>query len=378
MSNNVWEYIWPWRWQWPLLFVAGVVISVAIFAILLILDSIRSNILKKKYKSQASNITRKFYTFTFDNDLQGTTTSHSWYMWRMFRRFATAALVLSLCSALAVASRPARVFNANEQVSSRDIVLCLDVSGSALPYDREVIQAYLNFIEHFQGERIGLSIFNSTSRTVFPLTDDYRLAKKQLQYAANLLGGVQSQSRINRLQQRQYQEISDWLEGTQNRKNATSLIGDGLVSCAAMLPGFIYGSAHNNHKIQSRFNRSSSIVLATDNVVSGKQTYSLKQALDLTKQAKITVDGLYSGAKQNENDDATLEMKQLIESHGGIFLSQRNSDSVINLVKEIEKRHTAIPQGAAQSAFSDDPGLWVLLTVFSVVIWLAIAKRMKR
>ncbi|RFT34651.1 VWA domain-containing protein, partial [Bifidobacteriaceae bacterium NR019] len=180
MSNNVWEYIWPWRWQWPLLFVAGVVVSVAIFAVLLILDSIRSNILKKKYKSQTSNITRKFYTFTFDNDLQGTTTSHSWYMWRMFRRFATAALVVSLCSALAVASRPARVFNANEQVSSRDIVLCLDVSGSALPYDREVIQAYLNFIEHFQGERIGLSIFNSTSRTVFPLTDDYRLAKKQL------------------------------------------------------------------------------------------------------------------------------------------------------------------------------------------------------
>ena len=96
MSNNVWEYIWPWRWQWPLLFVAGVVISVAIFAILLILDSIRSNILKKKYKSQTSNITRKFYTFTFDNDLQGTTTSHSWYMWRMFRRFAAAALVVSV------------------------------------------------------------------------------------------------------------------------------------------------------------------------------------------------------------------------------------------------------------------------------------------
>ena len=34
-----------------------------------------------------------------------------------------------------------------------------------------------------------------------------------------------------------YQRISDWLDGTQNRTNATSLIGDGLVSCAAMLPG---------------------------------------------------------------------------------------------------------------------------------------------
>ena len=161
-------------------------------------------------------------------------------------------------------------------------------------------------------------------------------------------------------------------------KNATSLIGDGLVSCAAMLPGFIYGNAHNSSKSQSRFNRSASIVLATDNVVSGNPTYSLKQALDLTKQANITVDGLYSGAKQNENEDTTVDMKNLIESHGGIFLTQRNTDSVLNLVREIEKRHSVIPQGTTQSAFSDDPGIWVLISVVSVVVWLAIAKRIKR
>ncbi len=378
MSRNVWETVWPWRWQWPLLFALGVLTCVTILVVVLIVDSIRQHMLKKQYQNLHHTVAQKFYTFTLDDDLQGAVASHSWYMWRMLSRFATAALVFSILGSLAVAARPSRVFNANEQVSSRDIVLCLDVSGSALPYDREVIQAYLNFIEHFQGERIGLSIFNSTSRTVFPLTDDYRLAKKQLQYAANLLGGVQSQNRIDHLQQRQYQEISDWLEGTQNRKNATSLIGDGLVSCAAMLPGFIYGAAHNTHKAPNRFNRSASIVLATDNVVSGKQTYSLKQALDLTKQARISVDGLYSGVPQNEHDDTTLEMKQLIESHGGVFLAQHDTDSVLNLVKEIEQRHTITPQNTAQSAFSDDPGLWVLLTTVSVVIWLALAKRMKR
>lgn len=376
--SKIFETLWPWRFKWPLIFAAGILVCLVIFAVLIIGDVIRQHILKKQYQKHHHNLNQKFYTFTFDEDLQGPLASHSWYMWRRLKRCATAMLVLSLLGSLATASRPSRVFNADEQISSRDIVLCLDVSGSALPYDREVILAYLNFIEHFQGERIGLSIFNSTSRTVFPLTDDYRLAKKQLQYAANLLGGVQSQNKIDNLQQRQYQEISDWLEGTQNRKNATSLIGDGLVSCAAMLPGFIYGNAHNSSKSQSRFNRSASIVLATDNVVSGNPTYSLKQALDLTKQANITVDSLYSGAKQNENEDTTVDMKNLIESHGGIFLTQRNTDSVLNLVREIEKRHSVIPQGTTQSAFSDDPGIWVLISVVSVVVWLAIAKRIKR
>lgn len=376
--NNMWEILWPWRWQWPLFFASAILLCAVLFAIIFIFSIFKQRSLEKKYQDHQRNVLQNFYTFTFDEDLQGAVASRSWHVWRTLRRVSTTALVLSLLGSIAVAARPSRVFNANEQVSSRDIVLCLDVSGSALPYDREVIQAYLNFIEHFQGERIGLSIFNSTSRTVFPLTDDYRLAKKQLQYAANLLGGVQNQSRIDNLQQKQYQEISDWLEGTQNRKNATSLIGDGLVSCAAMLPGFIYGTAHNDHKARSRFNRSASIVLATDNVVSGKPTYSLKQALDLTKQARITVDGLYSGSPQTKNDDTTLNMKNLIESHGGVFLSQRNTDSILSLVREIEQRHTVVPHDTNQSAFSDDPGIWVLLTVISVVVWLAIAKRMKR
>ncbi len=378
MSKNWWEALWPWKWQWPLLLVAGVVLSAVLIGLVLVCDMLHERKLKKQYCEHQHSESNNFYTFTLDDDLQGAVTSRIWHEWRIMKRCASVMLTISLVGALVTAARPARVLNADEQVSSRDIVLCLDVSGSALPYDREVIQAYLNFIEHFQGERIGLSIFNSTSRTVFPLTDDYRMAKKQLQYAANLLGGVQSQNRIDHLQERQYQQISDWLDGTQNRKNATSLIGDGLVSCAAMLPGFIYGSAHNARKVQSRFNRSASIVLATDNVVSGKPTYSLKQALDLTARARIRVDGLYSGAKQNENSDTTLEMKNLIESQGGVFLTQHDTDSVLTLVKEIERRRSTIPHGNMQSAFSDDPGIWVLLTIVSLLIWLALSKRIKR
>ena len=51
--------------------------------------------------------------------------------------------------------------------ASRDIVLCLDVSGSALSYDRQIIAAYSQIARNLNGERIGLSTFNSTSKTVF-------------------------------------------------------------------------------------------------------------------------------------------------------------------------------------------------------------------
>ena len=46
---------------------------------------------------------------------------------------------------------PAKVDAGDERASSRDIVLCLDVSGSTLPYDREVIDTYLELVKHFEG-----------------------------------------------------------------------------------------------------------------------------------------------------------------------------------------------------------------------------------
>lgn len=374
--SNLFESLWPWRWCWPLVLLVGIVISVIVVLLVLASSWLQSLVKSKQFTEHVHS--EENYVFTLDDNLQGILASRSWRRWRLLRRFSSIMLSLTLLSTLALAARPARVFNANEQASSRDIVLCLDVSGSTLPYDREVLRSYMNLVDHFQGERIGLSIFNSTSRTVFPLTDDYNLVKTQLKYASDLLDGVQSQNGIDNMQRKQYQQISDWLDGTQNRKNSTSLIGDGLVSCAAMLPGFIYGNAHNETKAANRFNRTASIVLATDNVVSGKPTYTLQKALILTQLARIKVDGLYSGSQQSVNNPASLNMKSLIEKYGGAFLTLKSDNSIESLVKEIEKRHSGSDQTSTQSALSDDPGIWTILTILSFMIWLFAARSMKR
>lgn len=351
-------------WHWPWVGLAGLIASLAVIAIMVLASA------KRRHNDSGS-----VRTFSLDDDLNTETASRLFRQWRTMSRAAVVLLVMALVLAIALVARPSTVDEGEERASSRDIVLCLDVSGSALPYDREVIDTYRTLVDNFKGERIGLSIFNSTSRTVFPLTDDYELVSEQLDKTSTILKGAESQDDIDKMKDSDYQAISDWLEGTQNRKEATSLIGDGVVSCAAMLPGFAYGSS--NAETASR-QRAASIVLATDNVVSGDPTYTLQEALDLTKQAEITVDGLFSGPQQSESEQTTKQFESEIESHGGVFLTQSNGVSVAELVKQIESRRNHDSAASSKAAISDAPGWWTLALAVAIVIWLLLAWRLRR
>lgn len=351
-------------WQWPWAALAGVIATLAIIAVMLLVAAHR--------KSDTVDYAR---TFSLDDDLRTERAAKLFRQWRILSRLAVIMLVIALALAVALVARPSTVDESEERASSRDIVLCLDVSGSTLPYDREVIDTYRKLVDQFKGERIGLSIFNSTSRTVFPLTDDYELVSKQLDKASSILKGVESQDDIDKMKDSDYQAISDWLEGTQNRKEATSLIGDGVVSCAAMLPGFAYGGSTTSNMNRQR---AASIVLATDNVVSGKPTYTLDEALNLTKQARITVDGLFSGPQQSESDQTTKSFKSAIESNHGVFLTQSDGASVSALVKEIESRRHHESKANDKAAVTDSPGWWTLALAIVLVVWLASAWRLKR
>ena len=350
-------------WQWPWAALAGIIVSIAIVAVMVACSS------RRKDDDDRAR------TFSLDDDLNTESASRLSRQWRVLSRLAAAMLAMALMLAIALTARPGTIDESEEKAASRDIVLCLDVSGSTLPYDREVIDTYRRLVDNFKGERIGLSIFNSTSRTVFPLTDDYELVSKQLDKASGILKGVESQDDIDKMKESDYQALSDWLEGTQNRKESTSLIGDGVVSCAAMLPGFAYGNASATNADRQR---AASIVLATDNVVSGKPTYTLSEALDLTQQARISVDGLFSGPKQSESDQTTKDFKSAIETRHGVFLTQSDGASVSSLVKEIESRRNHESQARNKAAITDAPGWWTFALAVVLMVWLALTWRLRR
>ena len=166
------------HWLWPYAAVAAVLVAAVLVAVIAI------------FRGRRRPPRDGMPVYSLDDDLNTEHASHLFHLWRLLGRIAVAALVAALAICTVLIARPAHVDRDAERSSSRDIVLCLDVSGSALPYDRAVIETYLELVSHFQGERIALSIFNSTSRTVFPLTDDYDLFSSQLTKAAGAHRGV--------------------------------------------------------------------------------------------------------------------------------------------------------------------------------------------
>lgn len=289
--------------------------------------------------------------------------------YRRFRRIVVASLVsisLALVSAVCLVARPSTARRVDTNSNSRDIVLCLDVSGSALPFDRQVIAAYLDLVGHFRTERIGMSIFNSTSRTVFPLTNDYALVRTQLTKSLRALKGVQSQKSIDSMSKSDYQDIADWLAGTQNRKDATSLIGDGLASCEAMVPRFSANVTSRQDRVEP-----ASIVFATDNVLSGTPMYTLQEALEMARLNSIRVDALFTGADSDIDAPATQDLRRRITAEGGTFLTRTDSDSVAGLVQSIERQK--IRQASANHVvdITDQPQPW--LVALAVLLALGFA-----
>lgn len=347
-------------WHWPWLAAAALALAVIVGIVTVIVTG--------RMRPQGPAV------FSLDDDLNTEHAAGAFRRWRMLNRCAAALAALAIICCAAILARPRTVNVQREHSRTRDIVLCLDVSGSALPYDHEVIDTYRSLVRDFQGERIGMSIFNSTSRTVFPLTDDYALVERQLAQASDILDGVQSQQDIDQMSDKDYQRIADWLDGTQNRADETSLIGDGLISCAAMIPGFAYDRQDGS---ASEGGREPSIVLATDNVVSGHPTYTLQEALAITASAGIAVDGLYSGPVASEHDETTQSMKQLIEAQGGTVLMQSDADSIADLVRDIDRRQ-ATPSEDDEAAIVDTPQWWVLACSICTVLWIALAWRLRR
>ena len=102
-------------------------------------------------------------------------------------RMAVAGLLAVFCAAAVslsvVAANPVDRHVDDRRLASRDIVLCLDASGSMLEYDSEIGDAFKSLVEHFNGERVSLYLWSGRSVRKFPLTDDYTMVNENLELA---------------------------------------------------------------------------------------------------------------------------------------------------------------------------------------------------
>ena len=220
---------------------------------------------------------------------------------------------------------------------NRDIVLCLDVSGSMIDYDAKVIDRYLEMLPGFSGERMSLVLWNSSAVPVFPLTDDYQFVEAQLTEIRDAM---------------LYQGYSDLFLGGTLRAPGASLVGDGLASCVMQFEG----AAPSATEEPEDDGRSRSIILATDNVVNGTQTITLPEAAAYATKNFIKIYGLDA----NEFQDAyAREYRQTLEDVGGSYYELTDGTSVDEIVDTITSDETSRVEGAPQLFVIDRPEVWL-------------------
>jgi len=264
-----------------------------------------------------------------------------------------------------LASRPVERQVRSEELATRDIVLCLDVSGSMLEFDTQVVDRFLELLPSFNGERIALSIWNSTSRTVFPLTDDYTLVEEELRYASEVLDfDVDSLSDWS-FDPAQYDELIDYLAGTTGMgENESSLVGDGLATCALMFD-------------EQETERSRSIILATDNQVLGNPVYTLPEAGDMVADRGISLFGIYAGETTSSSAAEEKEYRDVVESHDGLFFEASDADLVAQVVDQIAAQQAVELDADTDVVMTDRPERFFAWLVVAIGVYVAAVWRLR-
>lgn len=264
---------------------------------------------------------------------------------------AAAAGAVLMVAAVVAAARPAERSTVRPEQHQRDIVLCLDASGSMNTADAAVVDVFGRLAREFDGERIGLTVFDSSAVQVFPLTDDYGYVQEQLGQAKLAFEGTGSGS---------------FLDGTWNGEGS-SLIGDGLASCVQGFPetGSTDGSSAGTSDGDRR--RARSIILATDNFLAGPPLVTLAEAGQLAKDRNVRIYALnpgdydvgpdagpdQPGPDQAGRDQPGASLRRVAEASGGAYYALDSPAAVPGIVSGIEATQAAAFRGAPRSVVAD-------------------------
>jgi hypothetical protein len=256
-----------------------------------------------------------------------------------------ATLVLAVATAAILgAARPIQRVTLVSEKDNRDIVLCLDVSGSMIDVDAEVVATFSRLAEGFRGERISLVIFNSSAVPVFPLTDDYDFVADQLRRASRSLTLLDPKD--------------PFFNGTLNG-SGSSLIGDGLATCVRSFD-------------HPEIRRARSVILASDNEAAGKSLFTLPEGGQLAKAADIQVYGI--NPADNPSSTAATEMRTVTESTRGLYFALSDVSAVGRTLEAVTSREASRIPTTPRTVIHDTPGVPVTLAGLGVLGFLLLRR----
>lgn len=262
-------------------------------------------------------------------------------------------LILVFCAIIMITSailisRPYKEKNKESGIYNRDIFLCMDVSTSIDENNLELINSYKKIIKQLDGERFGISIFNTSSVLLSPLTDDYtyvdgilnNLEKSILAYYD--YGYDPENELVN-------YRFSGTLVG--NEIKGSSLVPNGLTSCM--------NSFTNKDEERTRI-----IIFSTDNDQNGESLLTLDEASKIAKKKNIIVYGVsVEGIYANNNK----EFKDAVLKTGGAFYKSSYNNSISKIVKSIETKSKAKLKENNKTRKEDIPIYFFIPLILSTV-----------
>jgi len=261
-----------------------------------------------------------------------------------------ASILILVLVAVGLTMRFASLEVTQPDLKNRDIVLCLDVSGSMVDYDSEIVDVFSDLADEFEGERISLVVFNASAVTYFPLTSDYEYIQKQFAEIKESFGS----------------DEATYYRGTLIG-DGSSLVGDGLATCSVRFDA-------------TDEPRSRSVILVTDNLIAGKPIFTLEEAGALATERDVRVYGINPGDTTAKSylDELATEFKTVIEATGGSYYPLDDPNGIPSIVDQITAEQAALMKGPVQLVRHDEPGLLVVLAFIGVAGLLAFAWRLKR
>ncbi|MDJ0334725.1 VWA domain-containing protein [Salinibacterium sp. G-O1] len=259
-------------------------------------------------------------------------------------------LVAMIAAAAMLTARPAAVALVTPDLNNRDIVLCLDVSGSMVDYDAAVLEVFQQLSVEFTGERISLVVFNASAVTYFPLTADYDYISGQL---ARLTA--------------EFDDPDAPYYGGTLIGNGSSLVGDGLASCIVRFD-------------HADSDRSRSVILVTDNFVAGEQIFTLPDAAKLAVERGVRVYGINPGDATAKDylDDLAVEFETAVVDSGGAYYALDDPGVIPSVVDRITSEQASVLPGIQQVQISERPQPWIWLAFASLVGLGLFGWRLKR
>lgn len=268
-------------------------------------------------------------------------------------RIALVAILITILAVLGLIGRPTATKIVEPEMRNRDIVLCLDISGSMLKADAAILKQYQEATAKMRGERIGLVIFNGAPKTIFPLTDDYDFITEQLSRVHNLISNRTYEDTLLGDSDDYY----DLLAGTSS-SGGSSLIGDGLGGCV-------------NRFDAVSDKRARSIIFATDNELGGNPIISLPEAAAVAKNRNIRVYGIhpekesaFAHSLSRKSQELSTEFRHSMLSTGGDYYRLSDSNIADAIVQKITSQEATRFRGSPQLVHTDTPlPLMVVLVV---------------